>query len=236
MKQIRFLIILLTCAPLLLDAQAVQNSSIPKDVQVDVTITDFKSIPVAHEIMVFKSVNYNKEYQGLTNDSGKFSIKLPVGDKYQYFVLGAIDSTRNADAIIDVPTPPGNAYYHHPFVITYKLQAPKNFVLEGCNFDNNKFTFQESAYPVLDQLFAYLESDADKRIEIEGHTDNVGSVASNLKLSLDRANAVRDYLITKGIDSSRIETKGYGSAQPIESNKTEVGRSQNRRIEVNVLD
>lgn len=217
-------------------AQSVQNASIPKDAKVDVTITDFKSNPVSHEIMIFKSKNYQKEYQGLTNDSGKFSIRLPAGDKYQYYVLGAVDSSKNDAEVLDIPMPPGNAYYHDPFVLTYKLQAPKNFILEGCNFDKGQFTFQESAYPVLDQLLAYLENDSEKRIEIEGHTDNVGSIVSNIKLSLDRANAVKEYLVSKGIDSSRIITKGYGSSQPIESNKTEVGRSQNRRIEVNVLD
>ncbi len=215
----------------------VQNAAIPKDVQIDVTVTDFNSKPVAHEIMIFKSKNYSKEYQGMTNDSGKFSIRVPVGDKYQYYVLTTgTDTTHNPDDVLDIPAPQGNAYYHKPFILNYKLQPAKNFVLEGCNFDNGKFTFQESAYPVLDELVAYMQNDADKRIEIGGHTDNVGSVASNNKLSLDRANAVKDYLFSKGVDSSRVTTKGYGSSQPIESNKTESGRAQNRRIEVTVIE
>jgi outer membrane protein OmpA-like peptidoglycan-associated protein len=87
----------------------------------------------------------------------------------------------------------------------------------------------------LDELVAYLNRKDDERIEIGGHTDNVGKPASNLKLSLDRANAVRDYLIGKGINPERLTAKGYGMTEPIAENNTEEGRAQNRRTEVKIL-
>jgi len=73
------------------------------------------------------------------------------------------------------------------------------------------------------------------RIEISGHTDNVGSASYNQKLSESRAKAVVDYLLKKGVDASRLEYKGYGFEQPVASNKTEEGRQQNRRTEFKIL-
>ena len=123
-----------------------------------------------------------------------------------------------------------------PFILSYYLEPPKNFILEGLNFDNGKFTFQESAYPVLDNLVEYMKRKDDDRIEIGGHTDNVGNAKSNLKLSEERANAVREYLITNGIYSARLIIKGYGSTKPLESNSTVAGRAENRRTEVTILE
>jgi outer membrane protein OmpA-like peptidoglycan-associated protein len=74
------------------------------------------------------------------------------------------------------------------------------------------------------------------RIEISGHTDNVGSKSYNKKLSEKRAKAVVDYLVDKGIDKSRLAFAGYGFAQPIASNDTPLGRQKNRRTEFKVLE
>jgi outer membrane protein OmpA-like peptidoglycan-associated protein len=215
-------------------AQPVQNANLPKDAPVDVTITDFKENALPNEIMVFRSKNRDREFQGITNDQGKFSTRLPSGDVYNIFIMGFKDST-SIDSLV-IPALEGNKYYKNPFVVTYQFQPAKSFVLENCNFDNGKATLQESAYPVLDELVAYMKRKDDDRIELGGHTDNVGSPASNMKLSLDRANTVRDYLVEKGIDSARILTKGYGHTKPISENKTADGRAENRRTEVTILE
>jgi OOP family OmpA-OmpF porin len=75
----------------------------------------------------------------------------------------------------------------------------------------------------------------EQKIEIAGHTDNVGKDADNLKLSLQRAEAVRNYLIKKGIKADRITAKGYGATQPVADNGTDAGRQKNRRTEVVLL-
>lgn len=210
------------------------NGNSQKDAKVEVTMLDFKSVPVAHEIMIFKSKNYQKEYQGLSDDMGKFSLRLPAGDVYQYYTLNTTDSTLYKE--LEIPALKENFSYKAPFVITFYLDAPKNFILEGLNFDNGKYSFQPSAYPVMDDLVEYMKRKEDDRIEIGGHTDNVGNAKSNLKLSEDRANAVKEYLVAHGIDASRLVTKGYGSTKPIESNNTEAGRAENRRTEVTILE
>ena len=73
------------------------------------------------------------------------------------------------------------------------------------------------------------------KIEISGHTDNIGSAAYNIKLSESRAKSVVDYLIKKGIDTGRLEFKGYGFEQPIASNDTDEGRQMNRRTEFKII-
>ncbi len=212
----------------------VQNAAIPKDAPVNVTMTDFKGNVLNNEIVVFKSRANTKEYQGMTDDKGKFSIRLPSGDTYEIFVLGFKDST--SKDVLEIPALKGNAYYKNPFVVDIQHLPAKSFILEDCNFETGKSTLLPEAYPIIDELVAYLNRKDDEKIELGGHTDNVGSAASNLKLSQDRANVVRDYLISKGIDAARVTAKGYGMTKPIANNKTAEGRAQNRRTEVKILD
>ncbi len=73
-------------------------------------------------------------------------------------------------------------------------------------------------------------------IEVGGHTDNVGDDATNMKLSHDRAKTVRDYLVTGGITSQRVQAKGYGELNPVASNDTDAGRQSNRRTEFIILE
>ena len=236
MKQTFFYLTLLFVMPFAALAQSnpVQNAAIPKDAPIDVTVSDFKNNMRVNEIIVFRSQLNAKEYQGLTNDSGKFSIRLPAGDKYEIFILGFKDST--SYNVLDIPATKGNAYYKNAFKVDIQFQPAKTFVLDDCNFETGKATLQPESYTVLDELVAYLNRKDDEKIELGGHTDNVGSAASNLKLSLDRANTVRAYLLTKGIDPDRVTAKGYGFSQPIADNKTEEGRALNRRTEVKILE
>jgi outer membrane protein OmpA-like peptidoglycan-associated protein len=237
MKAIRlFLVQLLFAFPFTSFSQTtpVQDASIPKDAQVDGTITDFKDVPLQHEIMMFRSKKYDKEYSALTDDKGKFSTRLPAGDVYNIFILGFKDSA-SIDSLV-IPALQGKQYYKNPFVVTYQFQPSKSFVLENCNFDNGKATLQESAFAVLDELVAYMKRKDDDRIELGGHTDDVGDDQSNLKLSLARANSVKDYLVSKGIDASRIVTVGYGETEPINKAKTKEARAENRRTEVTIIE
>lgn len=213
---------------------AVQNASIPKDAPIDVTVTDFKNNYLPQEIIVFRSALTNKEYQGITGPDGKFSTRLPAGDRYEIFILGFKDST--SYNVMDIPAPQGNAYYKNPFKVDIQFQPAKTFVLENVNYETGKAELDEDSYPALDELVKYLVRRENERIEIGGHTDNVGTPANNLKLSTERAVTVMQYLISKGIDPARLEAKGYGLTMPLESNKTVEGRAINRRTEVKILD
>lgn len=212
----------------------VQNASLPKDAAVNVTITDFKNNLLNHEIVVFKSKLTARDYEGLSDSTGRFSIRLPAGDDYEIFILGFKDST--SYNVLNIPALKGNESYKKPFKVDIQFSPAKGFVLEGCVFETGKATLQPDSYSVLDDVVTYLKLHEEERIEIGGHTDNVGSAKSNLVLSEARANTVRAYLLTKGIDPGRVTAKGYGMTVPIATNKTDEGRGQNRRTEVKILD
>ncbi len=236
MKQKLFYSLLIVLMPVMAFSQGgnIQNSNIPKDAPVDVKMTDFKSNILPNEIVIFRSMANSREYQGLTDSTGRFSIRLPAGSKYEIFILGFKDST--SYNVLDIPALTGNAYYKNPFKIDIQFLPAKSFVLEDCNFETGKAELLPEAFPVLDELVSYLVRKDDERIEIQGHTDNVGTAKSNQVLSENRANTVRNYLITKGIDPNRLTAKGYGFTVPVADNKTAEGRAQNRRTEVKILE
>ena len=213
---------------------AVQNASLAKDAPVDVSIADFKKNILPHEIVVFRSQLTQKEYQGMSQDNGKFSLRLPAGDKYEIFILGFKDST--SYNILTIPPLAANATYKKPFVVDIQFQPAKTFVLDDVNFETGKADLKPESFPVLDELVALLVRKDDERIEIGGHTDNVGKPAANITLSMERAKTVMAYIITKGIDANRLTAKGYGSTIPVASNATAAGKAMNRRTEVKILD
>jgi CubicO group peptidase (beta-lactamase class C family)/outer membrane protein OmpA-like peptidoglycan-associated protein len=115
------------------------------------------------------------------------------------------------------------------------LKKEKSIVLKNVLFETGKSTLLKESYEALDTLVKQLQLNKTMKIEICGHTDNVGDSISNQKLSEERAKAVVDYLISKNIDKSRLSYKGFGSEQPIASNDTEEGRKKNRRVEFIIL-
>ncbi len=104
--------------------------------------------------------------------------------------------------------------------------------IDGTQVDFARPTWRDDAEPMIDGLVVDLTSDAGQsiRITIEAHTDNVGSNAGNIMLGLDRARAVRDYLVTQGVGSARIRISSAGEASPVAPNTTGIGRQLNRRI------
>lgn len=111
----------------------------------------------------------------------------------------------------------------------------QKLVLRNVNFEFNKATLTPDGRSILDGIAAGLRGQPTMEVEIEGHTDHIGSDAYNLKLSKARAAAVRDYLVSQGVQSSRLSSQGYGESQPVASNKTEEGRAENRRVEFKVI-
>lgn len=108
-------------------------------------------------------------------------------------------------------------------------------VIKGINFEFGKATIRRDSFPLLDEAAKVLVEFPSLRLEISGHTDNVGTVERNLELSKARAESVRAYIMTKGVASERLEARGVGSAEPVADNKTKAGQAQNRRIEFKIL-
>jgi outer membrane protein OmpA-like peptidoglycan-associated protein len=110
--------------------------------------------------------------------------------------------------------------------------APQKLVLEGVNFDFDKATLRQEDAADLDKNVEALKAWGDVDIEVAGHTDSMGSDAYNMKLSQQRAEAVRNFLISRGVAADRLTAKGYGESQPVADNATEEGRFKNRRVEL----
>lgn len=115
------------------------------------------------------------------------------------------------------------------------LQVGATIILHNIFFDFDKAVLLQQSYNELQNLIHILETYPKMKIEIRGHTDGHGSVDYNQRLSENRAKAVVDYLVSKGIDPRRLQYKGFGKSKPIASNATEEGRARNRRVEFHIL-
>ncbi|HEV7350268.1 OmpA family protein [Telluribacter sp.] len=116
------------------------------------------------------------------------------------------------------------------------LKAGETIRLDRVYFDQSSYVLRSESYPQLDQLVAALKKNRNLKIEIAGHTDNVGNVRLNQYLSENRARVIANYLRSKGVASSRLVPKGYGPSRPLTDNDTEENRAQNRRVEFRVLE
>ncbi|MCX7737330.1 MAG: OmpA family protein [Candidatus Kapabacteria bacterium] len=103
-------------------------------------------------------------------------------------------------------------------------------------FDFDKAILKDESIPELERIIEFLRDNPNVKIQLEGHTDDVGTDEYNDKLSLNRANAVRDYLVSAGIESSRIKTAGYGKRRPLKKDTSEEARSLNRRVEMKIIE
>lgn len=107
--------------------------------------------------------------------------------------------------------------------------------IQGLKFLPNKAVLTKESFVILDEAVAALTEHRNIRVEISGHTDNVGVAADNMLLSQQRAEAVKTYLVSKGIDANRLIAEGFGSTKPVADNNTAAGRGQNRRVEFKLL-
>ena len=237
MKQRYIYLLMGLLLPVLVVAQTTPAApmNLPKDAPVNVSIADAKTgSMLSNEIIVFKSRANGTEFQGLSDSTGKFTVRLPNGSKYDIFILGFHDST--SYNVLDIPALKDNQFYKNPFNVDIQFEAPKSFVLDNCTFETGKANLQPDAFKVVDELVEYLKRKDDEKIEVGGHTDNVGKADANIILSTNRANTVRAYLLTKGIAPERITAKGYGMTAPIAENTTAEGRGLNRRTEIKVIE
>lgn len=112
----------------------------------------------------------------------------------------------------------------------------KSLVLEDVNFETDSATLTPSSHATLDRVAQSLNDYPEVRVEIAGHTDSEGSADHNMELSAARADSVKRYLVSRGVDASRLVAKGHGQTMPVADNDTAAGRAKNRRVELNRID
>lgn len=214
------------------NSQTVNHAS---DAKIEGLIVNKKTNkPIINELVIFKSVTTKKQYKTTSDEKGKYATRVPTGDQYEILIDGFKDSISHN--LIDIPSPEPGSYYTDAFKVNLEYEPAKIFILENVEFDFGKSTLRPESYGTLNELAAYLKRKPNERIEIGGHTDNIGSEADNLLLGKERANTIVKYLISNGISNSRLNAQGYGAQQPLDTNDTEAGRQKNRRSEVKILE
>ncbi len=114
-------------------------------------------------------------------------------------------------------------------------EIPEVIILKGVNFETSSDRLTSNSIGILNGVADTLSHRSEIAIEVGGYTDNRGAAAANQKLSQKRAQAVANYLMSRGVKAQQLTAKGYGAASPIADNKTEAGRAQNRRVELHIL-
>lgn len=130
---------------------------------------------------------------------------------------------------------PDSINFYHINIYMKPIVSGETIILKNVFFDTDSYILKPESYPELDKLVVFLTNNKTLKVEIGGHTDNVGTEVHNKKLSENRAKTVTEYLTKKGIDINRLTYKGYGFSQPISTNDTPEGRAKNRRTEFKIV-
>lgn len=185
------------------------------------------SEPLEAKVRVTELKTLQNQFNDYTSAvDGEFLAVMPVGNSYLLYAEaeGYLFYSDHFDL--------ENKETDKPFqIVIYleKIKAGANTILKNIFFDTNKYDLLPASVTELGSLAELLERNKNISIEIQGHTDNSGSPAQNIKLSEQRAKAVYDFLLGKGIEATRLSYKGYGESKPIASNEQPSGKQQNRR-------
>lgn len=188
-------------------------------------------LPSAVELIELTSKQIISRVQ--TDETGNYLITLPVGKDYAFNVArkGYLFYSDN----YSLKNKSADSTYQKNIPLQ-PIEVEAGIVLRNLFFETAKFDIQPESEVELDKVVQFLQDNPTVKIQLEGHTDNVGNAADNQKLSTARAYAVVNYLALKGIKGTRLVAKGFGASKPVADNKTEVGRAQNRRTEMRVLE
>ena len=165
-------------------------------------------------------------------NKGKYLLSLPSGKNYGITVRckGYLFHSEN----FNIPKLSDFEEITLNFALK-KIEVGHSIILKNIFFDSGKSILKPSSINELDKLYALLKENVHLKIEVGSHTDNVGGLDANQKLSDNRSKAVIDYLIEKGVSSDRLKAKGYGESKPIAKNDKAEGRGLNRRTEFKIL-
>ncbi len=171
-----------------------------------------------------------------SDDAGAYVAGAAVGGALGYFFCREKEVPPKPMAAAPAPAPAPKPVAPPPPPPAAPAAGTMLVSLEGTNFDFNKATLRPEAIAKLDHAAQVITDNAGIKVNVEGHTDSVGSDAYNQGLSERRTKSVVDYLVGKGIDAGRLMATGYGESRPVATNDTAEGRAQNRRVELVVAE
>ncbi len=231
------------------------NFAIPLGLGIDINLSD----RLALNVQTVYGLNFGDEYDANTveDDNDNFW-HHSIGFKYSFGAGADADGDGIADKNDKCPNIPGpkelmgcpdtdmdgiadiddscpeiagsESNNGCPEIATRDIDIMKE-ALYGVYFDTEKATIKSESYTILNRVVSVMKDNPYYRLSVQGHTDSDGEADFNLQLSKDRAQSVRNYLVSKGINASRINTAGYGETKPVSTNATEEGKALNRRVE-----
>jgi outer membrane protein OmpA-like peptidoglycan-associated protein/tetratricopeptide (TPR) repeat protein len=207
--------------------------SAKKTLWINGNVFDAKSklgLPSMATLTCLGNANFSTQIQ--TDEDGNFLITLPIGYEYSLNInrkgylfysdhFSLPENTTDSFFKLNVPLQP--------------IEAGASIVLKNIFFGNNETKLQPESEAELNKIVSLLNENPNMKVQISGHTDNVGKKEANQLLSLNRAKSVVNYLVGKGITINRLLPKGFGDTKPVASNDTDEGKSLNRRTEINVV-
>ncbi len=193
--------------------------------------------PISAKI-IWEDLETKKTLGQLQTDpaNGYYLIALPLGKNYGFYI--SAQGYYPLSANVDLRTKKDTSDVRKDFVLYPIYQIVKKQVAVRLNnvfFDFNSAHLRPESYPELDRFAQFIKTHPNLLIEISGHTDSVGTAQYNIKLSTERAQAVKTYLVNKGCNPKQLVVKGYGFSKPVATNQTEEGRQKNRRVEFKVI-
>lgn len=163
--------------------------------------------------------------------TGKYTVVLNVKKRDDFVITVKQDSMAFSSQLISTKDSTNTSKPLKVDLITRPVKSGDAYTLNNIYYESNSASVKAESKAVLDEFAIYMDENQSLKVEIRGHTDNVGKESDNLALSTERAQAIKEYLEAAGVKGERIQFKGYGSSIPIAPNETEQGRAKNRRTE-----
>lgn len=183
--------------------------------------------PIKGTIELYDLATTDRSIQLVSGLDGRFVIPLPSQGNYALFLSAPGHINRS----VALDTLPSNEWVHIPLE---KVESNQIVVLDHLFFPTGQYQLEEASRVRLDKVVQLLKENPTLKVTIQGHTDDIGEATQNLHLSEKRAQSVVQFLVQSGIDSTRLEAKGWGESQPRVPNSTEANRRLNRRIEMKI--
>jgi outer membrane protein OmpA-like peptidoglycan-associated protein len=184
-----------------------------------------------------KGVKARIEYKSYPTGSisGQFNdstFSFPIFGSSKYQIIAKADGYIDGTAIVDPKAMDADRKVMRNITLTRKGAS---IVLEHLIFAQGKATISQESFPSLDEVAVMLKERPSIVVQLEGHTDNQGNEKLNLKLSQDRVDNVKKYIVSKGIAKDRVKTKAFGGSQPLIQGNSMEARAKNRRVEMRIL-